>query len=78
MGIKNPKGLSIYELDNTGHKMAGLYLINIFAGSQSWNIQHHGQTITSKRKVDINEFVQNSLFSDMGMIIFDLHGYGGY
>ena len=28
-------------------------------------------------KVDFNEFVQNSLCCDMGMIIFDLNGYGG-
>ena len=25
-----------------------------------------------------NEFVQNYLGCDMGMIIFDLHGYGGF
>ena len=32
---------------------------------------------TSHRKVYFNEFVQNSLGCDMGIIIFDLHGYGG-
>ena len=31
----------------------------------------------SYRKVYINEFVQNSLHCNMGMIIFDLGGYGG-
>ena len=31
----------------------------------------------SHRKVDFNQFVQNYLCCDMGMIIFDLHGYGG-
>ena len=51
-------------------------IINIFTCSQSWNRQHHGQTIhTSHRKVYFNEFGQNSLCCDMGMIIFDLHGY---
>ena len=30
----------------------------------------------SDRKVDFNEFVQNSLGCDMGMITFDLRGYG--
>ena len=30
-----------------------------------------------QRKVDFNEFVQNSLCCDMYMIILDLHGYGG-
>ena len=36
-------------------------------------------SITAKpyRKADFNEFVQNYLCCDMGMIIFDLHGYGG-
>ena len=32
---------------------------------------------TSHKKVDFNEFVQNSLGCNMGIIIFDLHGYGG-
>ena len=32
---------------------------------------------TAHRKVDFNEFVQNSLCCDMGIIIFDLHGYEG-
>ena len=32
---------------------------------------------TSHRKVQFNEFVENSLCCDMGTIIFDLHGYGG-
>ena len=67
MGIKNPKGLSINELDNTGHKMVRLNLINILTGSQSWNRQHHGQTIHSKEKL-----ISMNLFK----IIFDLHGYG--
>ena len=44
-------------------------LINIFSASQS----NH----TTQRKVDFKEFVQNSLCCDMGLIIFDLHGYGG-
>ena len=32
---------------------------------------------TNHRKVDFNEFVQNSLCCDIGMIIFVLHGYEG-
>ena len=38
-------------------------------------------SITAKsyilQKVYFNEFVQNSLGGNMGMIIFDLRGYGG-
>ena len=40
------------------------HLINIFTGSQSWNRQHHGKTTHPHRKVDFNEFVQNSLRCD--------------
>ena len=32
---------------------------------------------TSYRKFDTNEFVQNSLCCNMGMIIFDLQSHGG-
>ena len=46
-------------------------LINSFTGSLGWNRQHHGQTIHPKKKI-FNEFVKN-----LGMIIFDLRGYGG-
>ena len=37
----------------------------------------HTVCVESYRKVYYDEFVQNSLGCDMGMIIFDLHGYGG-
>ena len=48
-------------------------LINIFIGSPSWNRQHHSQTIHSKEML-----ISMNLFKTLlGMIIFDLYGYGG-
>ena len=53
------------------------YLINIFNGSQGLKQTASWPNHTSHRKVDFNEFVQNYLGCDMGIIIFDLHGFEG-
>ena len=61
------------------HHLAKLFIVTIYLINK-----RHGSRIlkeiasranhTSYRKVYFNEFVQNSLGCDMGMIIFDLHG----
>ena len=58
-------------------KMYVTNLINSFTGSQGLKQIASWPNHTSYRKVHFIEFVQNSLHCNMGMIIFDLHGYGG-
>ena len=46
-------------------------------GSSGWNRQHYSQTIHPTKKFLFNEFVQIFLCCDVGMIIYDLHSFGG-
>ena len=64
---------SCHFLCNKIFKCDKCHFINCFTCSPCWNRHHHGQTIHP-----IKKFISmNSLCCNIGIIIFDLHGYGG-
>ena len=66
------------RVDYSGEAIAAVSILSIVLMvvravlKQTSSRQNH----TSYRKFDFNEFVQNSLCCNMGMVVFDLRGYG--